>query len=53
MLLAILGCKRLADERLHSADFPQVRKIVQARKANLLAQSPTVFLVEERLCLTQ
>jgi hypothetical protein len=48
MLLALLRCKRLADERLTRADFPQVRKIVQAKKQRLLAQSSAVSLVEGR-----
>nr|WP_191631069.1 hypothetical protein [Pseudomonas fluorescens] len=48
MLLAPWRCKRLADERLHQADFPQVRKIVQATKPRLLAKSLAVSLIEER-----
>jgi hypothetical protein len=48
MLLAPWRCKRLADERLHQADFPQVRKIVQAKKTRLLAKSLAVSLIEER-----
>jgi hypothetical protein len=33
---------KVSELRAHPVDFPQVRKIVQARKAKWLAQSSTV-----------
>jgi hypothetical protein len=48
MLMALLHCKQVADERLARTYFLQVRKIVQAIKLTLLAKSSAVSLIEER-----